>query len=235
MQVLLEHNADVHTRLKGGWTPLHSAARPRNPDPEIIRLLLEHEASVDSKTDLGATPLHVLLHHSGDLEAAQILLEGGADPNIQPMNSERPLYTALKKGPPGLVQLLLNHRADPEARDDINETLLHTASIIGDPKVAQGLLKLKVDVNSRGYNGRTPLQLALRHNQEHIVRLLIQHGAEEDNPMQIELLVPPTHWDFMRVGGSLRYPIATRSDVAMIGGEGVRAVKRRLVERNLWL
>jgi ankyrin repeat protein len=52
------------------------------------------------------------------------------------------------------------------------------ASEYGDTEVAQGLLELGVNLNSRDNEGRTPLQVALDKDNEQVVQILLQHGAQ---------------------------------------------------------
>ena len=178
-QVLLKHHADAHARCGDFRTPLHYTSLFQNPKPEITRLLLEHGADVNSKTRLGMTPLRVLSHSNGNPETAEVLLEHGADPNILPGSSKSSLYVALEEGYLGLVQLLLEHGANPNVGKTFGRTPLHLAARQGDLKTTQALLELRVDVNSLDDEGRTPLQIASQHGWNHIVQLLLQHGAEE--------------------------------------------------------
>ena len=179
VQVLLKHHADVHARGEASRTPLHHALSSQNPKPEITRLLLEHGANVNSKSFLGYTPLRHASGHGRNLELVEVLLEHGADPNILSNDGHSSLLVALQHGHPGLVKLLLKHGADPNARSDFGRAALHGAARQGDLKAVQALLELGADVNSRDYEGMTPLQEALQYAQNHIVRLLSQHGAEE--------------------------------------------------------
>jgi hypothetical protein len=58
------------------------------------------------------------------LEAVEVLLEGGADPNHDPGNGMRPLYNACMARRPDVVAILLRHGADPNFIIEEHESLL---------------------------------------------------------------------------------------------------------------
>ena len=180
VQLLLTHHADVDARDMDGWTPLHHASL--NGCPKVIRLLLEHGADVNFESIHSDTALLFLSECSGNLEAAQVLLEYGANPNTRSFFDSNSLYMALYKGYQDLTKLLLEYGADPNTRDVDGNTLLHVSSRSGDPEVARGLLELGADVNSHNNQGRTPLQVAmsreLRFGEGDVAEILLQHGAK---------------------------------------------------------
>ena len=179
-QVLLTHHADANARAAADWTPLHFASARGHS--KVIRLLIEHGADVDPKSTSGSTPLLCLSDGDmGTMEAAQVLLEYGADPNTWSEFDGNLFYEVLRYDNQGLTQLLLKYGADPNARDVEGRTLLHVSSRNGAPEVAKALLELGADVNSRDNEGRTPLQYANDpeswNDCEQVAQLLLKHGA----------------------------------------------------------
>lgn len=55
-----------------------------------VRLLLQHGPDINAVDDLGDTPLHVAIYR-GNLDAAYILIENGANPNIQNVKNKSAL------------------------------------------------------------------------------------------------------------------------------------------------
>ena len=88
-----------------GFTPLHLACFSGRPDS--IRLLVERlaEAPFARVRPLGTAVF------AGQVEAARILLEAGADPNGVDSGEHRPLQTAEAKGHEELARLLREHGA----------------------------------------------------------------------------------------------------------------------------
>lgn len=68
----IKYGADINSRDKTGWTPLHKASRFERLD--IAKLLLDHGADVDAQKQDDWTPLH---HAVGNyyLEIVKVLLE----------------------------------------------------------------------------------------------------------------------------------------------------------------
>ncbi|KAL8181493.1 UNVERIFIED_CONTAM: hypothetical protein K2H54_003446, partial [Gekko kuhli] len=67
-------------------------------------------------------------------------------------------------------------------RNDKGETLLHRACIDGNPHRVQFFLEKAHPVNPRDYCGWTPLHEACNHGHLEVVRLLLDHGANVDDP-----------------------------------------------------
>ena len=117
-EIILEDGSYVNAKDVKGNTPLFYAARPCAFD--IVRFLLSKGADVNEKCQKGYTPLTNLLVHArydpeeGEdprvFEAAKLLLEAGADPNIRDdMGFPLWLHYMLGKRNIPNTELLLKH------------------------------------------------------------------------------------------------------------------------------
>jgi ankyrin len=188
-QLLLDRGADINTRRKDDWTPLHLASYLGNI--EIVRLLLNHGADPEAaEGDMGEKPLHRVARgeyksQEDGVRVAQLLLDRGADINTRRKDDWTPLHLASYFGNIEIVRLLLNHGADPEAAEgDMGDKPLHRVAC-GEYKsqedgvrVAQLLLERGADVNTQRRDHQTPLHLASYYGNIEIVCLLLDHGAD---------------------------------------------------------
>jgi uncharacterized protein len=143
IKVLLNHGADPNARVKdntltrtiftmqwffeAGATAFVRAAQ--SSDVDLLKLLLAHGADPKLATDFGDTAMTaaagigwvegVTYEHSAkhNLEAIQLLLDLGLDPNGANRDGRTPLMGAAMKGRNEIVQLLVDHGAKLETRD----------------------------------------------------------------------------------------------------------------------
>ncbi len=125
----------------------------------------------------------------GRVEAARLLLEAGADPDLPGLAGRTPLLAAAARGDAAMVRLLLEAGADPEQAGARGERPLHLAAAHGHLEVARLLLEAGVRVDRREDRwvlpgvpvaglGRTPLMEAAAAGHEAMVRLLLEAGAD---------------------------------------------------------
>ncbi len=113
IQLLVERSgAEVNSIDDYGEWPLKTMASLN--DTKGIAWLLAHGAQVDL-TSTGETALHAAIRADAR-EAAQLLLQHGANPNAQDVDCCTPLTKVQSRE---ALQLLLNHGADPKIPDQI--------------------------------------------------------------------------------------------------------------------
>jgi ankyrin repeat protein len=175
--------------------PVTEAAKPEPPTvkaPDIsihdaafegnIEAVKQHLAAgvdVNAKSDkLGTTPLHYAAKR-GEKEIAELLIANGADVNARGMMGWTPLSWAANKE---IAELLIAKGADVKAKTDFEYTPLHWAAVSGHKEVAELLIANGADVNaiivSGQYQGKTPLDMAIRLRRTETIDLLRKHGGK---------------------------------------------------------
>ena len=89
--LLIEAGASVN---RPNWTPLHYAASKGHT--EMMRLLIDNDAYIDSESPNGTTPLMMAAYYATP-KAVKLMLEEGADPNLQNKDGQTALDMALSK------------------------------------------------------------------------------------------------------------------------------------------
>ena len=95
---------------------------------EILQVLIDHGADVNA-TDMFDFTALMWSCHTGNSDAMNVLLNGGADPNITNIIGDTCLHAAvIAICSKEVVQALLDHGADVKARNKENHTALMLAS-----------------------------------------------------------------------------------------------------------
>ena len=180
IRVLLDNGADIHSRNRQGWTPLHKASWL--PDEELVRLLVEEGADIAAVDDHGSTPLHTAAF-TGDHGVVSFLLEMGANVHARRTdNRTTPLHEAAEQARPAAISLLLENGADLEARDKFGQTPLHCAASSGTLEPLGAVIQLLIDkgacIEAKDDRGMTPLQkVASQGHFEEVIILLTKNRA----------------------------------------------------------
>ncbi|WYZ38143.1 hypothetical protein EsH8_III_000057 [Colletotrichum jinshuiense] len=173
-KLILDGMADARTM------PLGLCGKRR--DTENLRILLEHGAD----PDIPFPPIGdvFLIPHCATqfTRAAQLVLEAGANPNLQNVKGEFPLFWAVSCHNMKLVNLLLDRGADTELKTnkDYREmTALHRAIECGAFGMAQVLVQRGASLHSRNGRNETPLEMAERKGASNIAEMLRQRINSE--------------------------------------------------------
>ncbi|KAF5328506.1 hypothetical protein D9758_017321 [Tetrapyrgos nigripes] len=111
-------------------------------------------------------------------EEVEMLLDKGADPNIQDDIFGTALLVASHQGLGEIVGLLLDNGADPNIRGGEHGTALCAASHQGSKEIVELLLDKGVDPNIQGGKHGTALCAASHQRFKEIVELLLDEGAD---------------------------------------------------------
>ena len=123
----------------------------------------------------------IVAAHLNNLEMAQGLLAGGADPNQTDTTDTTPLAWAVRYGRLNLALVLLGAGANPNVQSVRGNGLsvLHEAATEGQVSLALALLAAGADIDCRlPRDGRTPLHLAAEGGHAQVVRMLLAAGAD---------------------------------------------------------
>jgi uncharacterized protein len=128
----------------------------------------------------GFTPLG-LAAFFGNKEVVEVLLAGGANPNLQSKNAFKavPLQSAAVRGRLEIARMLVEHGAETNVRGEGGYTPLHEVASSGQIEFAKLLLQHNADINAKGDDGKTPLGIALASKQVEMAEFLRTRGARE--------------------------------------------------------
>ncbi|KAE8164757.1 hypothetical protein BDV40DRAFT_310450 [Aspergillus tamarii] len=172
------------------------------PDPGLIRtidwdspsaaislwLLLtrSNPGAALNEVSKGRTPLSWAAENG--LESfVGILLSRGAATDVDGEAIDTPLTLASRNGHTAIAKLLLDNGANTEARDGYGRSPLSRALMIKDIDTVNAILSKNPDIEARDDSGWTPLMHAIAwtprgyenpSEQEDVVEMLIQHGAD---------------------------------------------------------
>ncbi|WP_338966784.1 ankyrin repeat domain-containing protein [Spiroplasma endosymbiont of Lonchoptera lutea] len=122
------------------------------------------------------SPLQYAIFH-GNLDIVKLLLENGANINLQNNNGNNALITAVENGHTDIVKLLLKNGADINHQNKFGITPLITAATYGELDIMKLLLEKGANINHQNKFGITPLITAASHDKLEIVKLLLENGA----------------------------------------------------------
>jgi ankyrin repeat protein len=216
VDVLLKHKADIDLPDPDGVSPLLVAVMNANWD--LAKQLIEAGADVNQWDIFGETPLYTALdqrtridggrasidtpNKTTGLAVVKLLLERGADPNMQlffkPANvrgalhtrGATPLIRAAMNADTEVIKLLLEHGADPKIAMADRQTPIH-AVLAGRAPEPQAVELIKVlqkagaDVNvvalinhGEEIRGGTALHFAVRKRYKEVIKLLASMGID---------------------------------------------------------
>ena len=94
-------------------------------DAATVKFLVAHKVDVNDQGGNGITPLHSVAQKSA--EAAEALLENGANPNAQDKEGWTPLHNVLRLEKEDAIKVLIKHGADPTIKNNNGESPLNWA------------------------------------------------------------------------------------------------------------
>ena len=195
IRALLEYGADPNAREGRGITPLILAVRQQQGELLAALSLIEGGADVRAADALGETALHIAaLNHTNPAVSLLIrmLRAAGANPNAKAGEfAATPLHYAVISGNIDAIWALTGDDspfpADVNMPDNRGLTPLHFAcgAVVGSGDlvlVVRALLHEGANINARDPDGWTPLDYAVRSEQEQVEEELRARGAHRGKP-----------------------------------------------------
>lgn len=143
----------------------------------IVAILLNHGYS-PIEPCLGNTILHMAAE-LGYVDMVELLLDSGADPNIQDCLGSTPLICAAWSNSMDVMKLLLSRSVDVNIQDSNGHTALHFVARSGNDEMLRHLYSWGAVVKMNSLN-ETPLHYAAADGHGQLVETLIGFGAEKE-------------------------------------------------------
>uniref|UniRef100_A0A3P8UN01 Ankyrin repeat and SOCS box containing 3 n=1 Tax=Cynoglossus semilaevis TaxID=244447 RepID=A0A3P8UN01_CYNSE len=176
---LLGEGAEVNrSHTESCWTCLHQAVY--KGDCDIVQQLVK-VCNVEAPDDLKITPLFVAAQY-GRVQCLRILIDAGANVNVQVGDLATPLLIASQEGHHECVDLLLNHGADPNKNcsNEWPQLPIHAAAEFGHIEVLRSLIPVTDRACDHEDDTVSPLYLAIYGGKSQSVELLLKEGFSPD-------------------------------------------------------
>lgn len=186
-----------------------------NGNTKKIRKLLVAGAAVNEKEETnGVTALH-LACLAGNVGAAGVLLEFGADMSLLSHGGRTCLHATVENGGRKIVQFLLQHGGTGiiNTTDVDGLTALHVACNLGKADLVRLLLEAGADLESPDKLGSRPLHWGTRSGEPGVVRQLLEWGGVEVDSCNEQGRTPLYCASIMRHLGIVRLLINANADV----------------------
>ena len=169
-------------QIGGSFHLIHSTQKGNIMD---VRKCLDNHDDPNFQSSVGATALFSTLYNENenDSEIATLLLDRGADPDIQNDAGKTALMIASSRLNDHMVKLLLDRGADPNIQDrNENTALIYTIekerTKNDSSYIVELLLDHGADPNIQGREKTALIMAASINDCDHIVELLLENGAD---------------------------------------------------------
>lgn len=173
--LLLEPNGQLTQNELESAQSIALCEASTNGSEACVEVLLAHGVNPNSiPLDIGTGPVH----NAATARIAEMLLDAGADPNMEDSSGDTPLCRAFFcEQPLEVMETLLGHGANPNVREfDEGRTSI---SFCATRACVEVFLKAGAEVMARSYFGQTPLHFLCRKGvAADAIEALISAGAD---------------------------------------------------------
>jgi ankyrin repeat protein len=137
------------------------------------------------ESSLSSSPL-ITAAALGRTDAAEILIDGGADLNYKNDDGSTALITAIAFGKTEVAEILIDAGADLDTKNNEGSSALHTAAFFCNVEIVEALLENGIDKSIRNKNLATAMEIVERPFEEvkavydHIGKKLYELGITLD-------------------------------------------------------
>lgn len=144
----------------------------RKGDVETVTKALQAKPKwLEHRDSRGSTPL-LLSTYYGHQELSQVLLQAGAEINVEDGAGNTPLMGVCFKGYKELADMLIEQGADVNHQSTMGATALIYAASFNKLEIAQSLLRAGAKTDVRDARGMTALEHAEMQASERLIALL---------------------------------------------------------------
>src|SRR5271165_5690126 len=172
LQARYENKLDIVALLRNAAGDLDVFEAAALGDAARLRALLANDAGlVKAQSSDGFTPLHLACFF-GQVEAAETLVQRGADANAVSPSRIAVIHSAAASRNAALVKLVLQAGANPNLQQQGGYTALHEAAMHNSVERAQALLDAGADITIRSDDGLTAAEMAAQKGNKEVLELL---------------------------------------------------------------
>jgi len=172
MQARYENKLEIVALLRKAAGDLDVFEAAALGDAARLRALLANDYDlVKAQSSDGFTPLHLACFF-GQVEAAEILVQQGADANAVSPNRIAVIHSAAASRNAALVKLVLHAGANPNLQQQGGYTALHEAAMHNSVERAQVLLDAGADRAIHSDKGLTAAEMAEHEGSNEVLELL---------------------------------------------------------------
>ena len=150
----------------------------RSGKAAAVRSVLKSGANVNEPGPDGSTPLMLAVQQE-NVEITDLLLAGGAKPDLTSRYHVTPLNIAAETGNAAIIEKLLTAGADANGVSEEGQTALMTAARNGKTDAVRTLIRHGAKVNAtEQFKGQTPLMFAAGEGNTAAAEMLVEFGAD---------------------------------------------------------